>query len=188
MDRIRIYDIAQQFFRANYGEQIKGKAYSFEDTTGFFTVNVKGQSGLVQLIDNDTAKYPNGDASFNKTHLIKGNYYVIDSIRALFDKTAATVGACTYEDAPPAALLNAVLLVRLDQEILAKIPVTELFNLSLGNAVSNDDYYRQLPHFPIIEDDKNFSFELQYPKGVTVPVDSEKFLRIEFRMHEVYVK
>jgi hypothetical protein len=47
--------------------------------------------------------------------------------------------------------------------------------------------FRSLSTSPLIRSNMEFEMEIEYPKGVSVPVDQEYNIRIEVRAHQAQV-
>ena len=58
------------------------------------------------------------------------------------------------------------------------MPIKDLYNQSA------EELYRSLSTSPLIRSNMEFEFEIEYPRGVSVPSDAEYNLRFEFRVHQ----
>jgi hypothetical protein len=153
------------------------------DKTLYLNVSVKGQSGTIQLIDVNT-KREVGVTNIDGNKLNAGRDYIIDGMRILKGSLAvANVKADKYVATGllPEALQNAEIRLKQGGNVLIDQPVSDLFN---GSA---NELFRNISTSPLIVSNQEFEFEIEYPRGVSVPADAEFNIRIEFRAHQAKV-
>lgn len=153
------------------------------DKTIYLNVNVRGQGGTIQLIDVNT-KREVGVTNLDGNRLNAGRDYIIDGIRVLKGTTAsANVRNEKYTTAGVLveALQNAELRIKQGGNILMDLPMSDVFN------GSQNELFRNISTSPLIVSNKEFEFEIEYPKGVSVPADADMNIRFEFRAHQAKI-
>jgi hypothetical protein len=154
------------------------------DKTLYLNVNVKGQGGTISLIDVNT-KREVGVTNLDGNRLNAGRDYIIDGVRVLRGTTsAASVKTENYVQggALDTALQNAEIRIKQNGNILLDMPISDLFN-----PASTAEVFRNISTSPLIVSNMEFEFEIEYPKGVSVPSNADLNLRFEFRAHQAKV-
>jgi hypothetical protein len=167
--------------KATNGLPKVGGKVVLEDTTMYINFSIKGHSGTISIVDVNT-KREVGVTNFDGNKFNAGTDFVIDSIRALRGAlNVANVRAEKYVvtgDLDP-ALQNAEIRLKQGNVSLFRLPFSELF--SKGNEL---EAFRSISTLPLIMSNKEFEFEIEYPKGISVPADAEMNIRIEMRGHK----
>ena len=151
------------------------------DKTFYLNLRVDGMSGINQLIDPNTKKIV-GITNFDGNILNSGRDVVIDAIRVQFTTKGQRIESADWQsrDTLPAELQNADLRLIQTNDMLIDLPMTDV------QAFKNEDY-RPIATTPLLRAKEEFKLELEFPKGVTVPLAKEgtgMFLRLEFRVTE----
>ena len=153
------------------------------DTTEYIAVKLTGSgSGSIPITDSSANKSA-GVQSFNSDKLEAGEHLVIDAIKLDYALEVTTdtkkVGNASYVDVAPAELMNAELVIKQGSELL-RIPVSDIHNPNLSN--NNSDKFRVIGHMPIIEADRSFEVNIEFPKSVSLSGGTDDhFVRVEFR-------
>jgi hypothetical protein len=153
------------------------------DKTLYLNVSVKGNAGTIQLIDVNT-KREVGVTNIDGNKLNAGRDYIIDSMRILRGSVdTANVKADKYlaTGTLVEALQNAEIRIKQGGNILVDMPVSDLFN---GSPI---EMFRNISTSPLIVSNQEFEFEIEYPRGVSVPADANMNIRFEFRVHQAKV-
>lgn len=155
------------------------QATKLVDKTFYLNVRVDGMSGINQLVDANTKKLV-GITNFDGNILNSGRDVVIDAIRVQFTKIGDRIENANWQsrDTLPAELQNADLRLIQTNDMLIDLPMTD------AQSFKNDDY-RAIATTPVLRSKEEFKLELEFPKGVTVPLEKvPMFLRLEFRVTE----
>lgn len=150
------------------------------DKTLYLNVSVKGHGGTIQLIDVNT-KREVGVTNIDGIKLNAGRDYILDGIRLLRGSTAsASVRSEKYTSTGTLveALQNAEIRIKQGGNLLVDMPISDLFN------GSSEELFRSMSTSPLIRSNMEYEFEIEYPKGVSVPSDVENNIRFELRVHQ----
>ncbi|MGV1011786.1 MAG: hypothetical protein ACOYBS_05000 [Flavobacterium sp.] len=168
--------------RQRQTNQVVGpQATKLVDKTYYLNVKVDGMSGINELVDANTKKVV-GITNFDGNLLNSGRDVVIDAIRVQFTTRGQKIESADWQsrDTLPAELQNADLRLIQTNDMLIDLPLTDVQNFK------NEDY-RPIATTPLLRAKEEFKLELEFPKGVTVPILKEgagMFLRLEFRVTE----
>lgn len=168
---------------ANSGGVVKTKGgHELEDTTMYIRFNAQGQAGIQQLVDTNT-KREFGVTNFDGNKMNRGKNIIIDALRFRFGGTGAALlknerfsGAVSF----PAEFYGANLAVKQGSKTILSIPVMDCLDEN-----SNAPLWRELSAGRLLVAEKEFDFEIEYPKGVTMPAGDEQNIELAFRVHQV---
>lgn len=164
------------------GGVVKVAGHELEDTTMFLRFNAQGQAGIIQLVDTNTRKEA-GVTNFDGNKLNRGKNIVIDSLRFRFGYSgAAQIKAEKFNGtkAFPAEFYGANLVIKQGSKSILNIPVMDCLDENANNPL-----WRELSAGRLIVAEKEYDFELEYPKGVTMPNDAPQNIELSFRVHQV---
>jgi hypothetical protein len=162
-------------------QAVRPQATKLVDKTFYLNIRVDGMSGINQLVDPNTKKIV-GVTNFDGNILNSGRDVVIDAIRVQFTTKGLRIESADWQnrDTLPAELQNADLRLIQTNDMLIDLPMTD------AQAFKNEDY-RPIATTPLLRAKEEFKLELEFPKGVTVPLAKEgagMFMRLEFRVTE----
>ncbi|MFV5689077.1 hypothetical protein ACM55M_10685 [Flavobacterium sp. ZT3R25] len=148
------------------------------DKTLYLNVAVKGQAGIVNLVDVNTRREV-GVTNIDGNKLNAGRDYIIDGVRVLWgqDVNLKAQNWGTTKSLLPAEFLGAEFRIKQGGTVLVDMPITDL---TIDPFVA----FRSLSTSPLIRSNMEFEMEIEYPKGVSVPVDKDYNVRFEFRAHQ----
>lgn len=157
------------------------QATKLVDKTYYLNVKVDGMSGINELVDANTKKVV-GITNFDGNLLNSGRDVVIDAIRVQFTTKGLKIESADWQsrDTLPAELQNADLRLIQTNDMLIDLPLTDVQNFKTED-------FRPIATTPLLRAKEEFKLELEFPKGVTVPISKEgsgMFLRLEFRVTE----
>lgn len=159
----------------------KPQATKLVDKTYYLNAKVDGMSGINELVDANTKKVV-GITNFDGNLLNSGRDVVIDAIRVQFTTRGSKIESADWQsrDTLPAELQNADLRLIQTNDMLIDLPLTDIQNFK------NEDY-RPIATTPLLRAKEEFKLELEFPKGVTVPISKDgcgMYVRFEFRVTE----
>jgi hypothetical protein len=159
---------------------VRPQATKLVDKTFYLNVKVDGMSGINQLVDANTKKIV-GITNFDGNQLNSGRDVVIDAIRIQFTTRGSKMESADWQsrDTLPAELQNADLRLIQTNDMLIDLPLTDIQNFKY-------DDYRPIATTPLLRAKEEFKLELEFPKGVNVPMKEglSMYLRLEFRVTE----
>lgn len=159
---------------------VRPQATKLVDKTYYLNVKVDGMSGINELVDANTKKIV-GVTNFDGNLLNSGRDVVIDAIRVQFTTKGDKIENADWQsrDTLPAELQNADLRLIQTNDMLIDLPLTDVQNFKTED-------YRPIATTPLLRAKEEFKLELEFPKGVTVPIKEgiHMFLRLEFRVTE----
>lgn len=154
------------------------------DVAEYIGIEITGQGDGTVKVAKPKNTQATGVQSFNSNKLEAGEHMVIDSMKgeyALETADAKEVETAHYIDSAPADLMNADVVVKQGSTELIRLAFSEVHNPNTSQ--NNEDNYRVIGHMPILEAEKPFSIELEFPDGTSLPA-GDHFVRFEFRGHK----
>lgn len=145
-----------------------------------------GSGGTVNLLEGLSTSTI-GVSNFDGQRLDTDRNFVIDAITINYGIAAAGAGAATvnYTTALPAALKNANIVIKQDNEVILKLPVA-----SINDAKNTDLRYRELGGFALLRDQRTITIDLEFAAGAdTVPgAGNASFVEVLLKGYETYIK
>lgn len=145
-----------------------------------------GGTNTQNLLEGKTSQEI-GITNFDGQILNSDRYFVIDSITVNYGVAATSTSpkAVDYTTALPAALKNANLLIRQDNEVIVKLPVADI-----NAAKTSDDYYKVLGAFAFIRDQKTITLEIEFPAGgdLAPGAGNAGYAEVLLKGYETYIK
>jgi len=142
--------------------------------------------GSVNLLEGVSAAEI-GITNFDGQRLDSDRYFIIDALTVNYGtaSTGTSAKAVDYSTALPAALKNANLVIRQDNEVILRLPVS-----SINDAKNTDDRYRELGAFALLRDQKTISIDLEFPAGADLGAGAGKdgYVEVLLKGFETYIK
>lgn len=165
-------------FQTPRGSNAPQRKRNIIDTTFYLNVDVKGASGIMNLVDSNTKRVV-GITNFDGNALNAGREISIRGVRLLMGSKSETdiknadynFGYVTPE------VKNAELRIIQGENRLIDMPVSDIVQFK-------DADFRSLITNAFIKSQEDFRIELEFPKGVSVPTSVSAFIRLEFRLAE----
>jgi len=128
-----------------------------------------------------------GVTNFDGQILNSDRYFVIDSVTINYGvaATGTAAKAVDYSTALPLALKNANLLIRQDNEVIVKLPVSDI-----NEAKSSDERFRTLGAFALLRDQKTITLEIEFPAGgdLAPGAGNTGYAEVLLKGFETYIK
>lgn len=149
------------------------------DKTLYLNLSVKGQAGTVQLVDVNT-KREVGITNIDGLKLNAGRDYVVDSLRLLVGKGSENLKSEIWmaDASLNGVIQNAEIRLKQGGNVLIDMPLSDIYN------GLSPELFRSLSTSPLLRSNMEFEWEIEYPKGVSVPTDREYNIRLEARVHQ----
>lgn len=155
------------------------------DATLFVRSKVDGNN-VQNLLQGKTSQEI-GVTNFDGQILNSDRYFVISAVTINYGTglVAALPSAINYTTALPAALKNANLVIMQDNEVIVKLPVTDI-----NDAKSTDARYRVLDAFALLRDQKTITMNLEFPAGgdLGAGAGNAGFVEVQLKGFETYIK
>ena len=160
-----------------------GKKSKLTDTTLIIAKDVSDKAGVIEMITNQTVRSV-GESSLDKNFLEYGRNFVIRKARVLYTSDGGVTKSVKTadwfnNDVMSAALINAELTIKQNNEVIISLPFTDL------QAHKYIDF-RDIFDRPMLVHSAPISIEVRLPEGTSIPASvdgksSPSFLRIELQ-------
>lgn len=159
---------------------------SVRETTDYITKPISDLSGTINLVEAST-DYKEGTTTFNGDYFKQNMAKVIDAIEVRVGKgDPANFGAIKFNQALPAALLNAHLIIEQNGRKLLEKKISDF--VPEGTETNAEDKYVPLQLPLILRDVEAFEIKLKFPSGSSVAaaatVNDTESVKIAFRAYE----
>jgi hypothetical protein len=165
--------------RINNGE------IKLEEVAHYLRRAITGQGGTNEMINNTTVE-KNGVVSFDKARLHEGEHMVLKALRLGWATTPKVDGTTNPAEVVfsskksaqmPAALRSANLIISQDNKVIFKRAIEDLLTDEIKEGGSEDNAYL-LRTWKTILAGRQFSIQIEYADGLSVPADANHFLEI----------
>lgn len=142
--------------------------------------------GSVNLLEGMSASEI-GITNFDGQRLDADRIFVISEVTVNYGiaTTGTSAKAVDYVTALPLALKNSHLVVKQDNEVILKLPIT-----SINESKSSDNRYRELEAFALLQDQRTTSVDIEFPAGADLApgAGNTGYVEVLFKGFETYVK
>ncbi len=176
--------LEEQNERKNFGWEIgKMKPTPSE----LYVQGVISAGGSQHLLGGSTVQ-EKGVTNFDGNRLQKGRAFAISDVTVQFGAATGTTKPynVSYNDeAFPAQLENAMLVIRQKNEVIVKLPIS-----AIQNAKNSDNYYRNLGAFALLEPEHEVEMFIDFPTGskMNTPEGKAPYVRVLLKGFETYSK
>jgi hypothetical protein len=187
MQKTSLFSVAQALLLTALGISAPAMADHAKITDGtlYIRKEITGASGIVNLIDSNTAQLV-GVSSFDKTKLPAGQQMVLERIRLAYATAASdnTDGVVkqSYSNKyskVPSVLSSAHLIVTQSGKRIVEIPVQLLLTNDSEEQVLGDDAYF-LQALRLLQPQVDLEIQLKFPEGLGMEAGKKHFLEINF--------
>lgn len=145
-----------------------------------------GTGGTINLLEGLSTSTV-GISNFDGQRLDTDRNFVIDALTVNYGVAAigASPSAVDYTTGLPAALKNSHLVIRQNNEVIVKLPISSIFD-----AKNTDVRYRELDGFALLKDSKTISIDLEMPAGADLAPGGGNagFVEVALKGFETYIK